>query len=133
MHAQWYIDREYNIFIEIFLVASNWFFCNSTMNYMWIFDTDIFGLILNSSSLPLDSLRWVDFATLTCRSLGCILISSLYNIKASYNKDQMTLIPPDERSIDQFEMVLHNPVAIDYFYEFLEELELIEQIDNQNP
>ena len=38
----------------------------------------------------------------------------------------MIMIPPDERSIDQFEMVLHNPVAIDYFYEYLEEQDLNE-------
>ena len=43
----------------------------------------------------------------------------------------MVLIPPDERSIDNFELVLHNPVAIDYFYEYLEEMELNEQIENQ--
>ena len=43
----------------------------------------------------------------------------------------MILIPPDERSINQFELVLHNPVGIDYFYEYLEEMELNEQAENQ--
>ena len=129
MHAQWYIEREYNIFFEIFLVSCNWFFCNSLSNYIWIFDQDIFGFFIHGETLPLNTLRWIDFACLTLRSLGCILITSLYNIWASFSLDQMILIPPDERSIDQFEMVLHNPVAIDYFYEYLEEQDLNEQLD----
>ena len=37
------------------------------------------------------------------------------------------MIPPDEKSIGQFENVLHNPVAIDYFYEYLETLEAQEE------
>jgi hypothetical protein len=84
LHAQWYIEKEYNIFIEIFLVAINWFLCNTVMNYLWIFDKNLFGIILNSNSLPLNELRWADFITLTIRSLGCIFISSLFNIKASF-------------------------------------------------
>ena len=130
MHAQWYIEKEYNIFVELLLVSLNWFFCNSIMNFIWITDRDIFGIILKSNTLPLNELRWVGFTCLTLRSFGCILITSFHNLWASYSQDQVILIPPDERSIDQFELVLHNPVAIDYFYEYLEEMELNEQVEN---
>jgi hypothetical protein len=126
MHAQWYIEKEYNIFIEIMLVAITWFASNSVMNYIWIFDKNILGLFLPSYYLPLNELRWVDFLALTIRSFACIVISSIYSIKESFKSDQMILIPPDERSIENFELVLHNPVAIDYFYEYLEEEELKE-------
>jgi hypothetical protein len=84
LHAQWYIEKEYNIFAEIFFVALTWFFCNTVMNYIWIFDKNIFGMFFRSNALPLNELRWVDFATLTIRSLGTILITSFFNIRESY-------------------------------------------------
>ena len=48
MHAQWYIDKEYNIFLELFWVSLNWFLCNSIANFIWITDGNILGIILNS-------------------------------------------------------------------------------------
>jgi hypothetical protein len=84
LHAQWYIEKEYNIFAEIFFVALTWFFCNTVMNYIWIFDKNLFGMFFRSNALPLNELRWVDFATLTIRSLGTILITSFFNIRESY-------------------------------------------------
>ena len=38
------------------------------------------------------------------------------------------MIPPDERSVEQLETVLHIPVAVDYFYNFLE---LEPSLDNE--
>lgn len=51
------------------------------------------------------------------------MISTLKNILDTYRQEQVILIPPDETSVEHFENVLHNPVAIDYFYEYLETLE----------
>ena len=31
-------------------------------------------------------------------------------------------MPPDMSTLDQFEQVLHNPVGIDYFFKYLEEM-----------
>lgn len=85
MHAQWYIDKEYNIFIELFWITVNWFFCNSIANFIWITDRSMFKIILNNSQLPLNELRWVDYACLTFRSLGCILITSIHSIWTTYS------------------------------------------------
>ena len=101
-------------------MAVVWILSNSLMSYTWIYDKSLFGL-LNDDKYVIDDLRWIDFIFLTVRSFGCLLITAARNIYNSYSRDQMVLIPPDERSIDQFEMVLHNPVAVDYFYDYLEE------------
>lgn len=65
---------------------------------------------------------------MTIRSLLCIIITTSKNLYDAYNGETIVYLPPDERSIEQLEGVLHNPVAIDYFYEYLESLEQ----ENQN-
>jgi hypothetical protein len=73
--------------------------------------------------LVLTNQRWFDFITLTTRSFLCILITTSKNLYDAYLGETIVYLPPDERSIEQLEGVLHNPVAIDYFYEYLESLE----------
>ena len=54
----------------------------------------------------------------------CIGITTIKNIYESFHGgDDIVYLPPDERSIEKLEGVLHNPVAIDYFYQYLESLE----------
>ena len=71
----------------------------------------------------LSNQRWFDFVFLTARSFLCILITTSKNLYDAFNGETIVYLPPDERSIEQLEGVLHNPVAIDYFYEYLESLD----------
>ena len=67
--------------------------------------------------LSLVDLRQLDFFVMTFRSLLCIGITTIKNIYESFHGDDIVYLPPsDERSIETLEGVLHNPVAIDYFY-----------------
>lgn len=118
LNAQWQIESEYNIFVELLLVTVVWGICNTLINYAWIEDTHLLDMDIR---LSLNQLRWYDFTFLCIRSLFCILITSIKPIYDTYYHENLQVIPPDLSSLDHFENVLHNPVGIDYFFKYLEE------------
>lgn len=44
------------------------------------------------------------------------------NIYDSYHFEQMVLVPPDERNIEELELALHEPLTVEYFYNYLKDL-----------
>lgn len=116
IEAQWTIDAEYNIFYEILCVTIVWFVTTSIKNYAWAIDKENLDTGVTFMKLSLVDLRQLDFALATTRSLLCICITTIKNIYDSFTADDIVYLPPDERSIEKLEGVLHNPVAIDYFY-----------------
>jgi hypothetical protein len=81
LNAQWQIESEYNLFMELLLVTCVWGGCNTLINFSWIIDLNV---IHPSLKLSLNELRWVDFFFLTIRSLFCLLITSIKPIIDSY-------------------------------------------------
>jgi hypothetical protein len=63
----------------------------------------------------------MSFIMFSIRSIFCIIITTCKNIYQSYTSDQLISLPPDEHSIEQLESVLHVPIAVKYFWEYLEE------------
>lgn len=47
------------------------------------------------------------------------MTTSCRNICDSFYVDQMIILPPHESTIESLELLLHVPIAIDYFYEHL--------------
>ena len=84
LNAQWQIESEFNMFVELLLVTVVWAICNTLINYAWIEDTH---LINGSQKLSLNQLRWYDFAFLSIRSLVCILITSIKPIFDTYYQE----------------------------------------------
>jgi hypothetical protein len=41
LNAQWQIEEEYNIFVELFFVTLVWGMCNTMINYAWVIDDRI--------------------------------------------------------------------------------------------
>ena len=119
LNAQWQIESEYNLFLELLLVTIVWGSCNTLINYIWIIDRSLQD---PDTYLSMNQLRWVDFIMLSIRSLFCILLTSIKPIYDSYMSEHFQIVPPvDNMSLDQFENILHNPVGIDYFFSYLEE------------
>lgn len=116
LNAQWHIEPEYSIFWETFSVSMIWLLLNTMFTFSWIFETNVFG----PDPMTLNELNWFLFTIISVRSLFLILVSSIYTLYQSYKSDQDVLIPPDVRTIVELEQVLHNIIAIDYFYEYLE-------------
>jgi hypothetical protein len=63
--------------------------------------------------------RWYIYWIMACRSIGCIYASTLKNIYDSFKNDQLVLSPSSETVTEQFEQVLRNQVAFDYFHKYL--------------
>ena len=53
------------------------------------------------------------------RSITACVISAIPPLVESYKEETFFPIPPNRECIESVDMVLHIPVAIDYFYEFL--------------
>jgi hypothetical protein len=86
LNAQWQIESEYNIFVELLLVTVVWGICNTLINYAWIEDTHLLDMDIR---LSLNQLRWYDFTFLCIRSLFCILITSIKPIYDTYYHENL--------------------------------------------
>jgi hypothetical protein len=63
------------------------------------------------------------------RSVLSSYVTSWPSIRQSYVEGaQIMPIPPNRENIESVEMVLHIPIAVDYFYEFLMNREIEEEI-----
>lgn len=56
---------------------------------------------------------------LIVRSLIAISISAIPPLVATFNEEIFFPIPPNRECIESVDMVLHIPVAVDYFYDYL--------------
>lgn len=98
LKIQWEIDTEYNIFTEILLVSISWTILSNMSLLNWIY-----GYKLKTHFETLNFGRWCDFCIICARSILCIMISTLKNIKDSSKERELILIPPDERSIESLD------------------------------
>ena len=73
--------------------------------------------------MNLNMQRWGAFILYYSRSILCIFFTTIKNIYDSYHHEQFVFQPPDERNIEYLELALHEPVAIDYLYTYLEQFE----------
>lgn len=78
LNAQWQIESEYNIFVELLLVTVVWAVSNTLLSYSWIINENF------DEKLSLNQLRWYDFTFLLIRSLCCIIITSIKPIIDSF-------------------------------------------------
>ena len=63
--------------------------------------------------------RIITYGLIT-RSLLTMIVTSWPSIKASYQEGaQIMPIPPNRECIETVDMVLHIPIAVDYFYDYL--------------
>jgi hypothetical protein len=128
LYHQWNVESDYNIFNEIFFITLTWLICNSTINFVWILNGTI---VTNGQYLTINNLRWYNFVIFLSRSTICILISTCKNVYDTFVMDQMVLRPPDENALDDLEMILHNTSALEYFYDYLKNMD--EQQKNGGP
>ena len=73
--------------------------------------------------MSLDQQSWGAFFLYFIRSILCIMFTTLKNIWDSYHHEQFVFQPPDENNIEQVELALHEPVAIEYLYAYLEKFD----------
>jgi hypothetical protein len=59
--------------------------------------------------------EWVSFI-MVFRSVGVILISAVHPLYMTYKGSYFILLPPNQESIESLDMVLHIPIASEYFY-----------------
>ena len=84
--------------------------------------TDDNGMALptgHNTHIVLNAGRWSDYACMSARSIGCILISTVKNIYQSYFPEKVMLVPPDEKHIESIESLLQIEKAVEAFYSFI--------------
>lgn len=119
------VDNLYSIRKEALLVLITWIVFSQAILGVGIvgrnpLSLDFFGdSLLNR--LSYNGQRLWALTLLSLRSMVVIFISTIKNIYDASRFDQLQLIPPDERDIEQLELALHEPIAVRYFYNFLDE------------
>lgn len=100
---------------------------------VWVVTTNIFLFLVIQGSFN----DWFSIATcqrivtygLIIRSTASCYVTCWPNIRQSYIEgSQVMPIPPNRENIESVEMVLHIPIAVDYFYDFLLNQETEEEI-----
>jgi hypothetical protein len=71
----------------------------------------------------LNQQRWGESVNVALRSIVSIFISCISALYNSYRFDQLVLLPPVEVNIEKLELALHQPEAVKYFYNYLEQAE----------
>ena len=89
----------------------------------WLFFTNVilFLMIQGSYSgfLALEQLNRYKTVLYIVRSLVAVSICAIPPLVESYRDASFFPIPPNRESIESVDMVLHIPVAIDFFYDYL--------------
>ena len=65
----------------------------------------------------------MDFYVIFIRTSLSIIITSIKNLFDSYRWKNQIIISPDTGKLDSVENALRNPIAVDYFYDYLESKE----------
>jgi ABC-type microcin C transport system permease subunit YejE len=84
-----------------------WLFCNTISVGLFVFDDNL-------------KMRVFAFYFLVLRSLLIVLITTVKPLYQTYKGNVYIPIPPTKDSIDSIDMVLHIPIAANFFYEYLE-------------
>lgn len=98
---------------EMMVYAFSWFIFTNLSVGLYVQLNDVV-------SLPLcDRIRSY---LLICRSLLAVAITTVKPIAQSYNENFFFPIPPNKECIESVDELLHIPIAVDAFYDFLVQL-----------
>jgi hypothetical protein len=91
--------------------------------FAWLFTTDLtLFLIIQGTAMGLfETITYyrIMFWLILVRQIAIVLITTIKPLIDSYRDTVFFPIPPNRECIESVDMVLHIPVAVDYFYHYL--------------
>ena len=112
MHRVRNFNEDFNLLDEMKRYAILWMFFTQIILFLMI-QTSYSGIF---SLMQLNRMKTVIYII---RSLVAVSICAIPPILESFRDASFFPIPPNRESIESVDMVLHIPVAIDFFYDYL--------------
>ena len=104
--------EDFNLLTEIKWYALSWLAFSNLI--LWITIQGSYAQWLSMAQL-----NRIKTYLVIMRSISACIISSVPPLLETYKEETFFPIPPNRECIESVDMVLHIPVAIDYFYEYL--------------
>ena len=105
-------NEDFNLLDELKRYAIFWLFFSNLI--LWLMIQGSYAAILS-----LEQLNRYKTVLYIVRSLVAVSICAIPPLVESYRDASFFPIPPNRESIESVDMVLHIPVAIDFFYDYL--------------
>jgi len=105
-------NEDFNLLDELKRYAIFWLFFSNLILFLMIQGS-------YSGFLSLEQLNRYKTVLYIVRSLVAVSICAIPPLVESYRDASFFPIPPNRESIESVDMVLHIPVAIDFFYDYL--------------
>ena len=112
MHQVRDFKEEFNLLNEIKWFAFVWLACTNLILFLMIQGS-------YSQWLSMAQVNRLRTYLIIVRSVAACVISSVPPLIETYREETFFPIPPNRECIESVDMVLHIPVAIDFFYEYL--------------
>jgi len=112
MHSVRNFNEDFNLFDEMKKYASCWLVFTNLILFVYVQGS-------YSGFLSLMQINRYKTCLYTLRSLAAVAICAIPPLVETYKDASFFPIPPSRDSIESVDMVLHIPIAIDFFYDYL--------------